>query len=61
MKTDVNMKALHHAMPSALEGIIIEEPVVLFELVLTADVFFIFDPRVNCEEVLLLGAEKTGL
>ena len=44
MKTHVNIKALHNAMPSALEGTF-EEPGAFFRLALAVDVDVLFIVR----------------
>ena len=43
ISTDSKIKALHHAMPSALEGTAIDKPVAFSKLVLATDVLFIVD------------------
>ncbi len=43
MKTDTKIKALHHAVPSALEGTVIVEPVAFFAPVLAGDALFIYE------------------
>ena len=42
ISTNDKMKAVHNAMPSAVDGTILDESVALFELVLDAAVLFMF-------------------